>query len=193
MIWLDALDLPLVYGIEASYAIEGPPAVGRQADRLGRCALPQRRRGAVPLARRAARAVPDAAFPVARRAARVGRTGDSDPARRSRAARLRQPGDRARMPGGVGLFGAPAASGRGAAAAPALRVGRPARGRGLGHGRRRRGHASLRNRRHARRADARRRAARQRLGRGIGLSVRRGRCAAAAQAGNLRSAFSTAR
>ena len=83
VIWLDALDLPLVYRIEASFAIEGasqPVDVrrGRVAD-----ALPPRGAASVPDAWAATFALPDAALSVDRRPRRARRPRARDAARAS--------------------------------------------------------------------------------------------------------------
>ena len=54
VIWLDALDLPIVRALEGSYAVEGEPQVDPQRAGFVAVALPPRRPGALSLARRRA-------------------------------------------------------------------------------------------------------------------------------------------
>ena len=75
VIWLDALDLPLVYGLEASYAVEAPPQ--RVTRAAGHSLRRYRQGGVVPYASLAA---PRAAYPRRARTSCTSRTSIPKPA-----------------------------------------------------------------------------------------------------------------
>jgi gentisate 1,2-dioxygenase len=106
VVWLDALDLPLIYSIEASYCIEGaPPNVVQHAGSFPN-RLPALRLAAVQRARKQIEQISAETLPVVR-----GPRGSVGCCRQLRAGsdgapRLCEPRNRSRMPPDIGRFGA---------------------------------------------------------------------------------------
>lgn len=96
MVWLDALDLPMIYAMEASYAIEGPSQT--LSDALDASQNKYRRAGLLPyasLAQALRPKYPQIRFPWADIPRGVGRAGHGLAGQgRRRATGLRQPRDR---------------------------------------------------------------------------------------------------
>ena len=118
VVWLDVLDLPLVYYMEASYHVNGGRQDGQARARRAR--LCARRRGAQPGVRTQRQALPDAALPLGRRARRAGVAGRRPARSGRRAGDLHQPGNRRPLREHPGLLCADAAPRPDAEAAGAL-------------------------------------------------------------------------